>query len=395
MIRRRICVITTSRADYGLLYWLMKEIDRDPDLTLQVAATGLHLSPELGLTVRAIHRDGLKISRQVEMLLGSDTATGAVKSIGVGLIAFADTLKDLHPQMIVLLGDRYELLAVAIAALLLRIPVAHIHGGETSQGAVDEAVRHAVTKMAALHFPATEAYRRRIIQMGEDPARVFNFGAPGLDTLYRIRMMDRKELQDHLGFDLTGRVALVTYHPVTLEKDNARAQIKNVLIAIQKSGLKAVFTKANGDPQGLLINRAVKTFCDRNPSRFRLYDNLGQKAYLSVLKNLYLMIGNSSSGLTEAPSFGLPVVNIGDRQKGRMKAKNVIDVGYGVGEIVRGIQAACSDEFRERIQGIQNPYDRFRDGKTSFRIKEILKKIELSPDLLKKKFNDLTQVESS
>lgn len=390
MTRRKICVVTTSRADYGLLYWLMKEIDQDPELKLQVVVTGLHLSPELGLTIKDIERDGLIISRKVEMILASDTESGAVKSIGVGLIAFADTLKDLNPQMIVLLGDRYELLAVAIAALLLRIPIAHIHGGETSQGAVDEAVRHSVTKMAALHFPATEVYRRRIIQMGEDSARVFNFGAPGLDTLYRFKLMDRKELQDYLGFDLTGRVAMVTYHPVTLEKDTARTQIKNILTAIQKSGLKAIFTKANADPQGLLINRTVKAFSESNSGYFRLFDNLGQKVYLSTLKNLDLMIGNSSSGLTEAPSFGIPVVNVGDRQKGRMKAENVIDVGYGLKEISRGIEMACAEAFRERIKGIQNPYDRYQDGKTSYRIKETLKKIDLSSDLIKKKFNDLT-----
>jgi UDP-N-acetylglucosamine 2-epimerase (non-hydrolysing)/GDP/UDP-N,N'-diacetylbacillosamine 2-epimerase (hydrolysing) len=367
----------------------MKEIDRDPSLTLQVVATGMHFSPELGLTVRDIENDGFTIHRRVEMILASDTEVAVVKSIGVGLISFADVLKSLKPQVIVLLGDRYELFSVAVAALILRIPVAHLHGGETSQGAIDEAVRHSITKIASIHFPATEIYRRRIIQMGEDPDHVFNLGSPGLDAVYKLKLMDRQKLQDRLGFDLTGTVGIVTYHPVTLEGDRARSQIQNIIRAIRETGIKALFTKANADAYGSTINATVADFCATNPARYRLFDSLGQLTYLSCLKNLDLMVGNSSSGLIEAPSFRLPVVNVGERQRGRIRAENVIDVGYGKEEIVRGIEEACSHEFREKLKGMSNPYDTYGDGETGHRIKEKLKEIEFSPMLLKKEFRDI------
>ena len=389
MNRRKICVITSSRSDYGLLYWLMKEIKRDAALQLQVIATGMHLSPEHGMTSKIIKKDGFKINEKIPILLSSDTEPAIIKSIGIGLISFSEALVDLKPDLLVLLGDRYELLSPAIAALILKIPVAHIHGGETSQGAIDESIRHCLTKIASVHFPATEVYRRRIIQMGENPGVVFNFGAPGLDNIYKHRSLGKEELERHLKFDLSGRVAMVTYHPVTLEHKTAEIQITNILRAIKSTGLRAIFTAANADPNGKIINRKIEAFCKENPSRYKFIDNLGQIAYLSCLKNLNLMIGNSSSGLVEAPSFKLPVVNIGDRQKGRIKAENVIDVGYSVTEIRAGIGKACSSEFRRKIRNMKNPYDKYRDGKVSYRIKETVKKIGLSENLLKKKFNDV------
>ena len=389
MNQRKICVVTTSRADYGLLYYLMREIQDDPGLRLQVIAAAMHMSPEFGLTYRQIEQDRFEIDKKIEMLLSADSEVAVAKSIGVGLISFADALDALRPEILVLLGDRFELLSAAAAALMLKIPLAHIHGGETSQGAVDEAVRHAVTKMAVLHFPATEEYRRRILQMGENREHVFNFGAPGLDHLYRETLLSRAEFEGGMQLDLAGPVAIVTYHPVTLETTSALSQIGNLLEAVESSGIKAVFTKANADAHGREINREIARFCESNPARYHFFDNLGQKVYLSCLRHLDLMIGNSSSGLTEAPSFKMPVVNIGERQKGRTKAANVIDVGYDIEGILEGIHRANSPEFRNSLSDLKNPYDRFEDGKTSRRIKETLKNAVIDLELLQKKFIDL------
>ena len=389
MNRRRICVVTTSRADYGLLYWLMKEIREDNALELQVLATGMHLSSEFGLTYRAIENDGFQINKQIEMLLSSDTESAVIKSMGVGLISCSTAFKELRPDIVVVLGDRFDLYPAALAALVSRVPVAHIHGGETSQGAIDEAIRHSITKIASIHFPATDHYRKRIIQMGEDPNLVFAYGAPGLDTIYRTKLMTKKKLEAFLDFVLDGTIAIVTYHPVTLETKSTKTQIGNLLRAIEGTDLKAVFTKANADTQGNVINRTIREFADQDPTRYCFFDNLGQIAYMSCLRHFDLMIGNSSSGLIEAPSFGLPVVNIGDRQKGRIRAENVIDVGYSTKEIISGIEAACAAEFKKRVSHVKNPYDAYGDGRVSYRIKEKLKAIKLSPSLLKKTFHDI------
>ena len=389
MTPRRICVVTTSRADYGLLRGLMRAIREDEALALQVIATGMHLCPEFGLSARDIERDGFQIDRKIEMLLSADSDRATTKSIGVGLLGFADALTELHPDLLVLLGDRFELLAPAIAALLAKIPIAHIHGGETSQGAIDEGIRHAITKLASLHFAATQAYRWRIIQMGEDPRCVFAFGAPGLDALHQVRLLTKPELVARLDFELAAPTALVTYHPVTLEQDTADQQIEHLLTALLREKVRAVFTKANADAQGRLINQRVAAFCQDHPVDYRLYDNLGQQIYLSCLRHLDLMIGNSSSGLIEAPSFKLPVVNIGERQRGRIRGANVIDVGYSVGEIVAGIRQALSPPWWEGIRDMTNPYAGRDDGRVSFDIKEQLKQVELTEALLKKRFYDL------
>ena len=305
------------------------------------------------------------------------------------MISFADALKEIAPDIIVILGDRFEIVPVAMASVVFKIPVAHIHGGETSQGAIDEAFRHSVTKMASIHFPATETYRNRIIQMGESPDLTFNLGAPGIDSIYRLPLLDKLELAESLQFSLQATVAMVTFHPVTTESGTALVQAENMLKAIEDAGIRAIFTKANADADGSIINGRLAEFCQNRPDNFKLFDNLGQTRYLSCMKNLDLMIGNSSSGIIEAPSFRLPVVNIGDRQKGRMRAPNVIDVGNSVAEIRGGIARALSNDFRTSIKDIENPYDRFRDGQTSHRIMEVLKTVELSEDLIKKKFRDL------
>jgi len=302
------------------------------------------------------------------------------------LNGFAQAFVELKPEIVVLLGDRFELLAPAISALMLRIPIAHIHGGELSEGAIDDSVRHAITKLASLHFAAAEPYRRRILQMGESPRSVFNFGAPGLDQIYGSALFTRPQLEQELGFRIEGPVALVTYHPVTRDRGSVDAQVNSLVSAIKASPLTAVFTMANADAQGARINTRLEMMCQQNPERFKWVPHLGHHRYLSCLKHFSVMVGNSSSGLTEAPSFRLPVVNIGDRQQGRLRAANVIDVACSRTAVLKGIQRAISPRFRASLRGMRNPYDRFHDGRTSERIKDVLKHVCLSESLLKKAF---------
>lgn len=389
MRRKKICVVTTSRADYGLLYWLMREIKDDPDLLLQVVAGGMHMERLFGFTYKVIEKDGFRIDAKVAMRMTGDTEAGMARSVGLGFIGFAAAFKRLKPDFLVILGDRYELLSAAAVALIDKIPVVHIHGGETTRGAVDEAVRHSITKISSVHFASTEAYRRRIIQMGENPSLVFNYGAPGIDSIYRLKLLNRDQLEKLLDFDLSGPVAIATFHPVTLERGTAGGQIGNMLSAIDDFEFKTIFTMANADPSGNVINKAIKKFCARNPKKYRYFKNLGGPAYLSCMKNFDLMIGNSSSGLLEAPSFCMPVVNIGDRQKGRIAADNVINTKASKSSIANGIKLALSDNFGKKIKEIKNPYCRYSDGRISWRIKERLKKIEPGEELLKKEFYDI------
>lgn len=392
--RRKICVVTTGRSDFGLLRQLMKCIENDRALRLQVIATGMHLERHLGSTVKEVEDAGVKIDRRLDLRLKSDSALDNTRAIGRGVALFAEALTELKADVMVLLGDRFELFAPAIAALMLRIPIAHIHGGERSEGAIDESVRHAITKMASIHFAATESYRRRIIQMGESPGRVFNFGAPGLDELSGNDYVERSELERELGVSFDAPIALVTYHPETHDEVNARDQVRTVLSAIERSGVRAIFTMANADTGGTVINAHIRQLCARYPDRYKWFANLGRRRYLSCLKTVSLMIGNSSSGLIEAPSFRLPVVNIGDRQRGRIRASNVIDVPRKEDAIVRAIKKALSSRFRASLSRMRNPYDRFRDGSTSLRIKNVLRDVELEGEMLKKKFNDVPGVQT-
>lgn len=388
MTRRKICVVTTSRADFGLLRELMRTIDSDTALRLQVIASGMHLAREFGQTWRDIEAEGIRIDRKIPMRTIGVSSMGNCTSISHGLSGFADAFSELKPQIVVLLGDRFELLAPAIAALMLQIPIAHIHGGELSEGAIDDSVRHAITKLASLHFPATEIYRRRILQMGESPRRVFNFGAPGLDQIHRSRLMTRRELEQDLGIDLKRPVVLMTYHPVTRDDGDVVTQVGEVTKAIEASGLPAVFTAANADAGGTRINARLRSVCAENPTKFTWVAHLGHRRYLSCLAHFAVMVGNSSSGLTEAPSFRLPVVNIGDRQRGRVRAANVIDVPCTEAAILRGLRRATSPRFQVSLRGMRNPYDRSRDGLASERIKNVLRDVDLSGDFLKKGFYD-------
>ena len=389
MSRRKVSVVTTSRADYGLLSGLIKSIKSDSALRLQVIASGMHLSAAFGQTWRDIEADGVKIDRKIIMRMTGASPIANLQSISTGLNGFANAFSELKPDIVVLLGDRFELLAPAISAVMLQVPIAHIHGGELSEGAIDDSVRHAITKLATLHFAATEEYRRRILQMGESADRVFNFGAPGLDQIYKCPLQSREQLEQELGISLQEPVALVTYHPVTRDAGSVIGQVEMLLDAVEASGLPAVFTMANADAEGSRINARLRQACKQNPERFKWFPHLGHRRYLSCLKHFAVMVGNSSSGLTEAPSFRLPVVNIGDRQRGRVRAANVIDVASSRAAIQGGIERALSPRFRNSLRRMRNPYDRFHDGQTSDRIKDVLRDTTLSIDLMKKNFKDI------
>lgn len=385
-VKRKICVVTGSRAEYGLLYWLMKEIQDDSALELQVIVTGMHLSPEFGLTWKQVEQDGFIIHRKVEMLLSSDTPVGISKSIGLGVIGFADALEYLQPDLLVVLGDRFEIFAACQAAMVHRIPIAHIHGGEITEGAVDDAIRHAITKMSHLHFTATESYRQRVIQLGEQPQRVFNAGAPGLDNIFRLQLLDKPQLEQAIGFKLGKRNLLVTFHPVTLENATAASQFGNLLKALDCfDDSHIIFTLPNADADGRVIIGMIEQYRQRFPERIASFVSLGSLRYLSALKYMDAVVGNSSSGLIEAPAFKIGTINIGDRQKGRLCADSVIHCEPEVDAIVQAFNRLFSEKFQESLKTVENPYG---NSGASAKIKELLKSQSLD-GLLKKSFYDL------
>ena len=389
-MKRKMCVVTGTRAEYGLLYWIIKGIHDDPDLELQLIVTGMHLSPEFGLTVQEIERDGFPIAERVEMLLSSDTEEGIAMSMGLGLIGFANAYQRLQPDIVLVLGDRYEILAAAAAAVPFRIPVAHIHGGESTEGAMDEQFRHAITKMSHLHFPATQEYANRIIQMGEAPERVFCYGAPGLDNIMKLSLLDKPDLVAELGLPADQPLGVVTYHPVTLEGTSAVAQVTELLQALKNlTEIYWVFTLPNSDTGGRGIITAIRNFVDEFPQRGKAFTSLGQVRYLSLLKHAAVMVGNSSSGIIEAPSFHLPVVNIGSRQQGRIRAANVIDVPEcQQSAITQAIEKAFSAKFKAALQGMANPYG---TGDASMNIFHTLKTLLESKIMTQKRFRDFVQ----
>ncbi|NJA07662.1 UDP-N-acetylglucosamine 2-epimerase (hydrolyzing) [Methylococcaceae bacterium WWC4] len=385
MAARKICVVTGSRAEYGLLYWLLKEIQADPDLTLQLVATGMHLSPEFGLTWRQIEADGFSIARKVEMLLSSDTPTGISKAMGLGLIGFADAFGELNPDIVVVLGDRFEIFAAAQAAMNLRIPIAHIHGGELSEGAVDDAIRHALTKLSHLHFTAAEVYRQRVIQLGEQPQRVFNVGAPGLDNIARLPLLDRAGLEQAIDFKLAERNLLATFHPATLEAETAAEQFQQLLQALDAfPAVRVIFTYSNADAGGRVIAGLIEDYRARWPERVAAFVSLGSLRYLSAMRHVDAVVGNSSSGLLEAPAFKIPTVNIGDRQRGRLCAASVLHCPPQAEAIQAALEKVWSGELAETLANLHQPYG---TGGASARIKDLLKRSDLD-DLLKKRFYD-------
>ncbi|MEQ1530170.1 MAG: UDP-N-acetylglucosamine 2-epimerase [Methylococcales bacterium] len=384
--KRKICIVTGSRAEYGLLYWLLKEIQQDDELQLQLIATGMHLSPEFGLTWQQIAADGFIINRKVEMLMSSDTPIGISKSLGLGIIGFADALHDLQPDIVLVLGDRFEIFAAVQAAMLLRVPIAHVHGGELTEGAVDDAIRHAITKMAHLHFTATETYRQRVLQLGEQPDRVFNVGAPGLDNLYRLQLLDKNALEQAIDFKLGSRNILVTFHPVTLEQATAAEQFGQLLMALDYfPELRIIFTHPNADTDGRVIISMINDYQQRHPDRVASFVSLGSLRYLSVLPFMTAVVGNSSSGLLEAPGFKIGTINIGDRQKGRLAADSVIHCEPEFGSLLAAFQRLFSEQFSSLLKQVENPYGQ---GGASIKIKNILKQQPLA-GLLKKHFYDI------
>ena len=340
---RKVCVVTGSRAEYGLLYWLLKEIQKNAFLTLQLAVTGMHLSPQFGLTVREIEADGFVPDAKIEMLISSDTPTAIAKSIGLGVIGFAGALEQLRPDLLVVLGDRFEIFAAVQAAMCARIPIAHIHGGELTEGAIDDAIRHAITKMSHLHFVAAEEYRKRVIQLGEAPTRVWNVGSLGVEAIQRLKLMSRYALSKSVGFDLSKPYFLVTYHPVTLCSPQERGGVDSLLSALQAfPEHRILITGINADANNSEIRQSIAEFSSRHVRRVHCVMSLGQQRYLSAMRYADAVIGNSSSGLIEAPVLNVPTVNIGARQRGRIRALTVIDVPENEKAIIGGIRRALS-----------------------------------------------------
>ena len=385
---KKVCVITGTRAEYGLLYWTLKALEKEPSIDLQLCVTGMHLSPEFGLTYQEIEADGFIIDYKVETLLSSDTGTAIAKSIGIGTIGFADAFQQLQPDIIFLLGDRYEILAAAMAAMTLRIPIAHCHGGEATEGSIDESIRHSITKMSHLHFTATDSYKKRVIQLGEQPYNVFNFGAFGIENINRIKFLSKNEIEQNLNFSFLLKNYLVTFHPETLEKDSSEVRFSKVLLALQELIDKQtlfIFTMPNADNDGRIIIKMINEFISNHPKNCIAFTSMGQINYLSTLKLTDAVIGNSSSGLIEAPSFHVPTINIGDRQRGRIMAESVINCSADKNQIKSAIQKASEKEFRQKVFKSSNPYG---TTNVSDKIVNILKKAKLS-QLLKKKFYNL------
>lgn len=384
---KKVCVVTGARSEYGLLKYLIRGIDESTLLDLSVLATGTHLSAEFGNTYREIEDDGFDITKKIEILLSSDSPTGVTKSMGLGMIGAADALSEMQPDLLLVLGDRYEIFSIVAAAMIHRIPVAHIHGGESTEGVIDESIRHSITKMSHLHFVATESYRRRVIQLGERPERVFCVGGMGVDCISQTSLLPRTELESMLGFHFGERCLMITFHPVTLEPASAEAQMTELLKALEEiSESNFIFTMPNGDTDGRVLFQLIADFVERHAQRARAFTSLGQLRYLSCLQFVDAVVGNSSSGLLEVPSFFKPTVNIGDRQRGRVKAASVIDCGPTQNEIKAAIYKALSNDFRVSLATLRNPYG---SGGASKKIIQILENTQFN-DLLKKSFYDLS-----
>ena len=382
---RTIGAVTTSRADYSSLLPVLRAIDANPELQLQLFVGGMHLAPEFGLTVKEIEADGFEITDRIDMRVASDTPQDIAKSMGHGVIAVTDALDRFRPDIILIVGDRFELLAVASAALPLRIPVAHVSGGDVTEGAIDNQVRHAITKMSHVHFLDMEAHGRRLLQMGEEPSRVRVTGDPALDLIDQINFMGRAELSEFLGMELISPIIMVSFHPTTLGENDVAGEIDALLSALDGVKATQVFTYPNADAHNRTISDRIREFVASRPDA-GFFFSLGQVRYYSMLAIADLMAGNSSSGIFEAPSFRLPVVNVGDRQRGRTRAKNVIDVTANADAIRAGIQCGLEPSFRASLGDMQNPYG---DGKAAPRIVDTLKAIKLGPGFLQKPFVDL------
>ena len=368
---RKICVVTGTRAEYGLLSRLMRMIKDSPMTQLQVIATNMHLSPKYGNTYQEIERDGFTIDCKIPIIdeNDKDDAVTTVKSMAKALAGFADAYNELRPDLVVVLGDRYEILAAATAALIERIPIAHIHGGEVTEGAFDDAIRHSITKMSHLHFASTEAYRKRIIQLGEQPDRVFYTGAVGVENVKRLPLMSKEEVEKEIDFRIDGNTILVTYHPVTLGNRTAKDDIGDFIAALEdRKDLRVIFTMPNSDTGSQFIVEAVNGFIEKNHDRAKAFKSLGVVRYLSVMKQVAAVVGNSSSGIVEVPSFGIPTLNIGDRQKGRIQAESTYNCLPDKESVLKGLDKVLSKEFREMASKVHNPYEKANTAEEIFKV---------------------------
>lgn len=384
---KRICLLTATRAEYGLLKPLMVKLDNDSDFDLCIAVTGMHLSPEFGMTVKEIEEDGLRIDKKIEILLSSDTPVALSKSMGLAMISFSEYFDECRPDALIVLGDRFETLAVCCAAMNARIPIFHLHGGEATEGLIDEAVRHSITKMSFLHFASTQEYRHRIIQMGESPERVFCVGALGVENALHTELMSLDELEDSLGIRLGDKYAVGTFHPVTLEDNTAEVQVHALIDAIEKHpNITFLFTKANADTDGRIINTILQEYANKRDN-FYLVDSLGMRRYLSAISCAKFVIGNSSSGLMETPSFHIPTIDIGDRQRGRIAGKTIIHCEPEADSIDKAIKQAMNEEFRDSIKNVDSPYG---EGNTSNKIISVTREYLSNNKIdIKKKFYDI------
>jgi GDP/UDP-N,N'-diacetylbacillosamine 2-epimerase (hydrolysing) len=384
MRKRKICVVTGTRAEYGLLYWLMKEINVDNALALQVVATGMHLSEEFGNTYQQIEKDGFTIDKKVDISLTSDTELAISKSMGLGVIGFADVFNKLQPDLIVVLGDRFEIFSAVSAALIAKIPVAHLHGGEVTEGVIDESIRHSITKMSHLHFAATDEYRNRIIQLGEQPDKVFHVGGLGIDNINKLKLLSKADFENTINFELGEKNILITFHPVTLEKSTSGMQFQALLDSISElKNTKIIFTKANADTDGRVINTMIDDYVTKHDNTIA-FTSMGQLNYLSALQFMDAVVGNSSSGLIEAPSFKIGTIDIGDRQKGRIKTDSVISCLPKKRNIDSAFNKMYSEEFQNTLDKVENAYGK---GGASKEIVNIIKSVNLH-NIIKKPFHD-------
>jgi GDP/UDP-N,N'-diacetylbacillosamine 2-epimerase (hydrolysing) len=384
---KKICIFTGSRSEYGLLRSVIQEIQTSEILQLQILASGMHLSPEFGMTINEIRKDGFEPDESIDILLSSDTPSAICKSMGLAMIGYGEALHRLKPDILLLLGDRFETFCIAAAAQVCRVPMAHIHGGEITEGAIDEAFRHSITKMSHLHFASCEAYRQRIIQLGEYPGKVFNVGSLGVENIRNMSLMGRAELAESIGFKLEKPYFLVTFHPVTLENDTSEGQFRSLLEALDVfPEYNVIFTKANADTDGRIINRMIDEYAEKYPERCFATTSLGVHRYLSAMKYTTVIIGNSSSGIIEAPTLHVPSVNIGDRQKGRIMAASIINCNPDLNAIRNALDCALSPAFQESLSFVSNPYDR---AGTSSTIVGIIAKTDISGNI-KKNFYDVS-----
>lgn len=356
-LKKKICVVTGTRAEYGILYWVIKALMLSDDFELQLVVTGMHLSPEFGLTYKQIEQDGFKIDKKIETILSSDTEIGISKSLGLGIISFSEAFGELKPDMVLLLGDRFEIFAAATSAMIARIPISHCHGGEATEGLIDESIRHSITKMSHLHFVSTEEYKNRVIQLGEQPNRVFNVGALGIENINKLILLDRESFEKSINFKLGKVNLLITFHPVTLDNKSAEVQFNELLSALEElKGIKLIFTKPNADTDGRVIIKMIDEFVELDRKNRVSFISLGQLRYLSAIQFVDSVIGNSSSGIIEVPSFKKPTINIGDRQRGRVMGKSIVNCTPEKQSINFAIEKVLSANFKESLSYETNPY---------------------------------------